>query len=197
MFNETLFMSRILHRYSAAAILIIIVLTLDILLPSRVDSAAGGFEEYSIKSAFVLNFARFVQWTKPPAGVKSPNTCELCLMGSAGILSGFETINGQTVGSQTIRIRNVGDSANLDGCQILFLSREVEHAEQLRALSAVSDKPILTIGEVNNFARIGGIIGLINKSGKLGFEINVENARRQNLRVSSHLLKLATVVGTP
>ncbi len=188
-------MTRALNRYSAAAVLISLGLIVNILLPRRVDSAAGGLEEYSVKSAFVLNFARYVQWTSPTNGSRLPNTCDLCLMGSDSTISGFEAINGQPVGSQTIRIRNANDSANMDGCQVLFMSREVDHADQLRILAALSHKPVLTIGEVNNFARIGGVIGLINKGGKLGFEINVENARRQNLRFSSHLLKLATVVG--
>ena len=55
-------------------------------------------------------------------------------------------------------------------------------------------KAVLTIGEMKNFANDGGGISFIRKNKKLCFEINREAAKQQEVKLSSHLLKLAILV---
>jgi hypothetical protein len=54
--------------------------------------------------------------------------------------------------------------------------------------------PILTVGEYPAFLNDGGIIGLRVIDGKVRFDVNLRQAERVGLRVSSQLLRLARIV---
>jgi hypothetical protein len=55
---------------------------------------------------------------------------------------------------------------------------------------------VLTVGETENFAQAGGVIGFVVENDKVRFEINVDTAGKAKLRLSSRLLLLAkTVIG--
>lgn len=59
-----------------------------------------------------------------------------------------------------------------------------------------ADSPVLTVGERDNFAQDGGMIGFCLEQNKIRFEINLDAAERAKLRISSRLLALAkTVIG--
>lgn len=53
---------------------------------------------------------------------------------------------------------------------------------------------MLTVGDMDGFARHGGIIGFVMDDNKVAFEINAGAAKRAKLKVSSKLLKLAKSV---
>ena len=61
-------------------------------------------------------------------------------------------------------------------------------------LKMVRNKPILTISEIDNFARSGGIIELNHQKGQTSIIINLETARTSNLELSSRLLMLADII---
>ena len=52
----------------------------------------------------------------------------------------------------------------------------------------------MTVGETPGFAADGGAINLKLEDGRVRFEINVAEAERQQLHISSKLLSLAQVV---
>jgi hypothetical protein len=64
----------------------------------------------------------------------------------------------------------------------------------LRFFAAAKDQPVLLIGETSDFARIGGIINFISRNGRLHFEINIQEAERHGLKISSRILQLATII---
>ena len=53
---------------------------------------------------------------------------------------------------------------------------------------------MLIVGDMEGFARSGGIINLVMTEGKVHFEINVSAAERAGLKISSKMLKLAQIV---
>ena len=53
---------------------------------------------------------------------------------------------------------------------------------------------ILTVGDGEDFARGGGVIGLFIEDGRMRFAINSDAAQRAGLRLSSKLLSLAKIV---
>ena len=67
-----------------------------------------------------------------------------------------------------------------------------------RASAATLDElkgaPVLTVGDGDDFARNGGMIGLFVEDGRMRFAINPDAAHRAGLRLSSQLLKLAKIV---
>jgi hypothetical protein len=58
----------------------------------------------------------------------------------------------------------------------------------------IGNSTVLTVGETDNFAAEGGIINFKIEAGSVRVQINLEAARRQQLRISSKLLSLAEIV---
>jgi hypothetical protein len=61
-------------------------------------------------------------------------------------------------------------------------------------VAALRGAPMLTIGDIDDFARRGGIVQMFVENGKLRFDINLEVAKRSRLQLSSKLLVLAAHV---
>jgi hypothetical protein len=140
-----------------------------------------------MKAAYVFNFLKFVEWQNPA----SSETLEICFVGAKDVLDALaiSTAN-KTVGARGITVRSVTgkDSEVPDQCDVLY----VDSAEDLGTTLPAHGRSILTIGDGGDFTREGGVIRLHMESNRLRFTINVENAKRSGLQVSSNLLKLAT-----
>ncbi|MFH2123279.1 MAG: YfiR family protein [Pseudomonadota bacterium] len=163
-----------------------------LLLPDKILAREG--EEYAVKAAFVLNFAKVTHWPDK-AFADSPATLDLCLVGEDALLAGaFKSIEGKQVGDRTLRVRFTAMAGECRGCEILFVSNAFDRATLLRFLTVVKDRPVLIIGETPDFARIGGIINFISKDGRMHFEINPREAERHLLKISSRILQLASIV---
>ena len=61
--------------------------------------------------------------------------------------------------------------------------------------SHISDRPVLTVGETDNFTAEGGVVNLKIEDGTIRLQINIEAARKQQLHISAKLLSLAEIVG--
>ena len=61
-------------------------------------------------------------------------------------------------------------------------------------IGRLHDASVLTVGESGRFGALGGIIVFTFAGDKVRFEINQGAAESARLKLSAHLLKLATVV---
>ena len=82
------------------------------------------------------------------------------------------------------------------GCHLLFVSGLTD-VQVNAVLASVQGAPILTISDVDDFMRIGGIAHVFGENGKLRFELNLQLARRSRLQLSSKLLSLAARIDDP
>jgi len=55
----------------------------------------------------------------------------------------------------------------------------------------------LLVGESPGFAERGGAIDFFIEGNRVRFEVNMEVAKRQQLKFSSKLLSLAKIIGSP
>ncbi len=152
-------------------------------------------QPYRVKVAFLFNFASLVQWPADSfSGSQSPFV--ICHFGGSQTRALFDTVySGRMVQQHPVEVRHPSDAADVLGCHIFMIT--AERSEQAgRFLSAVAGRSILTIGETDNFARSGGVIGFYNDGSKIRFEINLEAAKRAKLRISSRLLQLARLVSS-
>ncbi len=159
--------------------------------PARPTSAKAS-REYLLKAAFLYNFAKFTSWpTEAISGAGKP--VRLCILGKDPFGAALESIEGKNIQQRplvTIRIARVSDA---EGCQIIFIASSEE--VRLRGiLSGLRELPILTIAEMSNFARVGGIIGLKTVEDRIRFDINVDAAKEADLKFSYKLLQLADIV---
>ena len=160
------------------------------LKPARAQTTA---DEYQIKAAFLYHFAQFVEW---PGGALNDKdlSLNLCIFESDPHRQELRnTIEGKPVGARVLHLRLVSQQQEIQGCNILFLSRD-EAGRQSGTLRGLRGLPVLTVGETANFLTDGGMIRFHLEDNKIRFDINLGASDLSHLKISSRLLLLATSV---
>ncbi len=149
--------------------------------------------EYEIKAAFIYNFARYVEW---PEG-NGPDSGEVFIIGVLGddpfgeLLD--EIARTETIGDKPIVIRRFDTIDDYTPCHILFIAAsEQDHLPTI--VETLADSPVLLMGDTAGFAREGVAVNFVIERGKVRFEINPAAIARAGLKISSKLLRLATIV---
>lgn len=154
--------------------------------------AAPAQSEYALKSAFLYNFCRFIDW--PDSAFASPN--EPFIIGIAGddpfgsLL--YEAVKGRKYHNRPIRIDHFRAPGDIKRCHLLFVS----HANAGRLdpiLAAVAGKSVLTVSETEDFLNRGGMIALRAEQNRVRLRISAAALRSANLVVSSKLLRVAEI----
>jgi len=152
--------------------------------------------EYEIKAAFLYNFARFVEW--PPESGHDPGApFVIAILGHdpfGPVLD--ETVAGKAVGGRPIEVRRVSRVEEAREAQIVFVAPS-ERPNMAAILKAVGRPGVLTVGDTDGFASQGGAINFTLQARRVRFEINPAAAEQARLKMSSQLLKLATLVPGP
>jgi len=81
----------------------------------------------------------------------------------------------------------------LRSCHIVYMT-DTDERRQTEALRALRGLPVLTIGDAEGYAEVGGMIGLVGVGGRIQFEVNTDLAQAAGLKISSQLLRLARTV---
>ena len=150
-------------------------------------------KEYQLKAAFLYNFAQFVKWPSD-SFTASDAPFYIGILGDDPFGAALEeTIQGETVDNHKLRVVRGRSFEDLKNCQMIFVCRS-EEGRVSEILSQLGTKPILTVSEVESFARNGGDIDFYLSGGKVRFEINPQSAQRAGLRISSQLLSLGKIV---
>ncbi len=153
---------------------------------------AEGMSEGDVKSAYVLNFAKFVEW--PAATVWNDNKATLCVVGNNVLGGALVELDGRKAGGRELRVvlhANAND--NLQGCHLVFIG-ESERRQAGAIIKALGESSILTISDTEDFAEKGGCIGLLYRENKIVFEVNLASSKKSGLRLPSQLLNLASHV---
>lgn len=155
-------------------------------------AASADYDEYKVKAAFLLNFARLVEW--PEDSGPAPGEPLVVGVHGQGDATGDVTraLEEASVDDHPVSVRRLGSPSEMSQCHIVFVAEEdpASAAEWLRA----SSRGVLTVGEATGFAGRGGVINFFVDANKLRFEINKNAAERNGLKVSSRLLRLARLV---
>ena len=150
--------------------------------------------EYQVKAVFLFNFLQFVEWPGaafPEAG--SP--IRIGILGDDPFGPALEqTVQGEAVNHRPLAITRSKRVDDLKDCHLIFISKsEGRRIETI--LTVLKNRPVLTVSEIEGFARQGGVIGFYPDGKKVRFEINPATAQNQGLKMSSELLRLGKIVG--
>ena len=151
--------------------------------------SAPKFSEYEVKAAFLFNFMQFVEW---PAGASTNGEAPFWIgvLGEDPFGKKLEdAIEGETLHGRPLALKRARRIEDLKGCHLLFVCRS-EKAQLGEILGALRGTSTLTVSDIEQFCRNGGMIGLINERGRIRFEINREAAEQCQLKISSKLLRL-------
>ncbi|RQW81096.1 MAG: YfiR family protein [Geobacter sp.] len=171
-------------------------LTLLVALAAMAAPVWAESTEAELKAAFIFSFAKYVDWPADALNA-NPGALTLCLVGGSNdLFDELSEMHGKAIKGRSLQVRTSARSDNLKSCQMLVMAdSEADHyASVLRRLDGV---PVLTVNGSSNFLDAGGIIGLFAEGKKIRFDINLVAARRNNLVLSSNLLKLARTVRQP
>jgi hypothetical protein len=83
--------------------------------------------------------------------------------------------------------------SELQRCDIAFIGI-AEKKRMDEVLEAFAGTGVLSISDLDQFARHGGMIELTRKADKIRFAVNIDAVTRNGLRISSKLLQLAEVL---
>ena len=142
-------------------------------------------QDYQTKAQFLLSFAKFVEWpTNAPGGAS-----RLCIgiMGT-GRIPGIITneLAGKRVGDKVIETKLCKTRDDLKHCAMIFITRaKAGRMEDLQ--KAVTNAPVLTVGEFDRFIELGGCINFVRKGEHTRLEVNLGATERGGLKVSSKL----------
>lgn len=148
--------------------------------------------EYEVKAAFLLNFARFVEW---PAD-KASGPFVVAVLGHDPFGPALDrAFEGSGIAGRPWEVRRAARLEDVARSQILFVSRSEE--SRLEAiLAALRVTPVLTVSDIPGFAERRGMIGFRVEERRVRFDINPVPASESRLRISSQLLKLARIVSS-
>ena len=180
-----------IHRIKKTIVLFIALILLCI--QTNKSALAEEVEEYAVKAAFAFNFIRFVQWPET-SFANDTDPYQLCFLGDAAVTRQFNILNNKKIETRTLYVHPLSSEKDCEGCDIIFISRDIDRSISENIISKVKGKPILTIGESEGFTKLGGVINFFSKDARLQFEINPSAAKNQGLKPSSRLLKLAVIV---
>lgn len=152
------------------------------------------FSEYQIKAVFLYNFAQFVEW---PAAVFANEAAPLVIgvLGDDPFGAQLDAaVKEEKLGQRPLEIRRFRRVEEIATCHILFICRS-ESARLERIISSLQGRSVLTVSDMDEFTRRGGMIRFLTENKKVRMRINPEAAKRVGLTISSKLLRPAEIVG--
>jgi hypothetical protein len=148
--------------------------------------------EPSLKAALIYNFAKFTDW--PEDILPAAATFTACVLGDTPIRAALErTVKDRQLSRHDISVSQVQVDGKLRSCQLLYVSSATP-LQVAAIVAAVQGAPVLTISDLDDFSRMGGIVQLFVDNGNMRFDLNLEVAKHSRLQLSSKLLVLAAHV---
>jgi hypothetical protein len=183
------------HRYFLLALLLLPNTGIAPLTAQEQESDAAGISrEYQIKAAYIYQFGRYVQW--PAGAFESPTSPFVIgvLREDPVALDMGQLIRTKKIQNRPVEIRQLSATSDFSPCHILFFSTAIQPDVQADIIRRVSKKPILLVGETDDFIKNGGVIDFVTEDDRVHLYIARKAAKRQGLLISSRLLQVARVV---
>lgn len=178
-------MNKQLKKLSFGVLLIVCLVT--VLTPTYALSKS----EYSIKAAFLVKFLDFISWDN----FKNKSGETITIIGKDPFGKVLDDYVSRVKEKNNLNLKVVrtkySDTA-FDG-QVIF-SAETDPSKIAKLIENMKNKRVLTVGEGEQFAKLGGTIAFIIKNNKVRFIINLKSAKKAGIKISSKLLRLAKVI---
>ncbi|WP_419535035.1 YfiR family protein [Endozoicomonas sp.] len=161
---------------------------LALMLVSELSLSAPKVDEGRIKAVVAYKITHFVVWPEKPSILK------ICTLGSSELSEMLDGIVKQAGKDSKFNVnhQNLGvDYKN--NCDALYI-RNLDERDTKSVLRNLKEWPVLTIGDSEEFARDGGMVGLYTEDDKVRFAVNINAVKDAGLLVKSQLLSLAKVI---
>ena len=155
--------------------------------------------EQRVKAAFLYQFAGYVEW--PPQSFAQAGTpVTIAVLGADSLAAELsQVVTGRTVGGRQVTVKRVKPGESLAGVHILFIG-QAESARLAQLAQTPKPRSILTVTESDGALAQGSMINFVLVDRRVRFEVALDAAEKNGLRLSSRLLAVAQQVrtgGTP
>ncbi len=162
-------------------LMLALLLAGTIIDPAQAESGS----EAAVKTAFLYNFFKFIEW---PEAVTNLDAYNLCTTGNDQLGDSLSVLESKTVNSKPLLLHRNIDGEDLKNCQMVFIGATGNTEKIIRYLKGL---PIVTVSDEPGFIDQDGTIGLMQDGNHLRFEINLDVANANAVHISAQLLKLA------
>jgi hypothetical protein len=139
---------------------------------------------------FLLNFASFITWPSS-AFANSSASFNICILGEDPF--GVEvdiTVENEKIEGHAVVVQRLSNLKNVASCQIVFISQS-EKDNLTTLLTTLQRRPILTVSDIEEFVKTGGMIQFFKQGTKVRFLIDPITVKGVGLQVSGNLLRIA------
>lgn len=143
--------------------------------------------EATIKAAFMANMVQFTDWPDKFAPTGKVN---ICVTGRGPTVDALLALDGQPAYGRSLSVSFRKRPSEALDCHLLFIA-ENNNRPAYEWLHELAEHPILTVGEADDFALSGGIVGLFRDGNRVTFDVSLPAMHRANLKISAQLLRLA------
>jgi len=151
----------------------------------------SGNLESDVKAAYILNIMKFVDWQD---GKQTGGPLKIGIIGSDQISEVLEKLKNNKIGERTLFVEKIDESGIAScGCHLLYIGcSEKDRLDDI--LKKLKGSSILTVSDVPDFARKGGIAGFVIENDRVKIEINVNESKRAGLKIGAKLLEVARLI---
>lgn len=144
-----------------------------------------------VKAAFLLNFAKFVEW--PSAGANT-EPLVIGVLGNDDLADSLRDIAQSRKGAgRPTSVKRVTQRDDLTRLHILFVAA-ADSGQIARVIKDIGSASVLTVSDADRFCLLGGIIQFLTEDDRVRFDINLDAAEAGGLVINSKLLALARAV---
>lgn len=171
----------------------LVFMAFSIFASTNIYPQASRPSEYQVKAAYIYNFGKFVKW---PAGAPANQSGSfvICVLDQDPFgITLQSTLAGESVGGKPVVMKRLPRPQDAAGCHILFID-SAQEKDLKQILAAIDDSSVLTVSDMPDFSKRGGMIQFVPQGDRIRFEINLDDAERAHLVFPSELLKVAVAV---
>jgi hypothetical protein len=144
--------------------------------------------ESTIKALFVYNFTKQIEW--PEESFVKPQFT-ICVLDDIEIAERLiEIVKGRKYFDKNFEVKIIKNINESIGAQMLFIPQSKGKKIE-KELMGIPQTGLLIITEEKSMPANYSSINLIEKNSQLRFEINLPLTKKQNIKISNNLLKLA------
>ncbi len=179
------------HLARLAAVVVSSALAATALIGSgAAQTSALQASERTIKAAFLFKFAEYVDWPAPPVR-RTDSPFVFGVLGSGALADDLLRMTAdRTVDERPIRVRRVTPDDVIDDLQVLFIAAD-QKGKLDELLSSARGRPILTVTESEGALANGSVINFTVNGERVRFEVSLNAAQVNSLRLNSRLLAVA------
>ncbi|MES2589754.1 MAG: YfiR family protein [Bacteroidota bacterium] len=145
-------------------------------------------DEYEVKAAFIYNFTKFIEWEDE--SLSNSSTFKIVIYKDSPIEEHLnKLLSSKKVKNKKIEVIQISNLSDIPKAHIVFLPDKTV-SKDFKICTQNSNSSLI-ISEKQGRLNLGASINFLNVSNHIKFEINMNSLKKNKLKASSQLLKLA------